>query len=329
MSKVKWVMVGTGFMADLIVPDLLATENTELVGFVSRSPDVIAGKMKAWGIDLPVYPTVETAIANPDIDLIYIGTPHSEHFPAAKKVLEAGKHCLVEKAMTMNQAEAIELAQIAREKKVFLMEAMWSKFNPLLNEIKRRVDSGEIGKVKLIQTNFGFNVPYDNSRRLFNKELGGGSVLDQGVYTISVASWFADSEVETIDARGEHFENGAESSAIVTLTFKNGVIAHACSAINISIGTEARIVGETGYFNIHGPFWSGDTVTKVTLRRNDQDSETFTVKNEGAGYIPMIRAVSKAVLEGKTETAERPLNESIYIMGLLDQIRSQIDSRHE
>ena len=329
MRKIRWAMVGTGLMADLIVPDLLTTENTELAAFVSRSPEKIKGKMAAWGIDLPIFATVEDAIADSAIDLIYIATPHSEHYPAAKKVLEAGKHCLIEKAFTMNQAEAIELVEIARSKKVFLMEAMWSKFNPLLNHIKKKIEGGEIGEVKLIETHFGFNQPFDNSRRLFNKELGGGTTLDQGVYTISVATWLAGSEVSAIRVEGDILENGAEGTVLATLTYKNGAVAHASSSVHASLGTSARVMGTLGYFDIEGPFWSSDTATQVTLRRHDQDEETFTLPREGAGYTPMIRAVSAAVLEGRTENPERTLDESIYIMGLLDQVRAQVHSQHE
>ena len=329
MKKVRWAMVGTGLMADLIVPDLLTTENTELAAFVSRSPEKIKAKMAAWGIDLPILPTVEDAIADSSIDLIYIATPHSEHFSAAKKVLSAGKHCLVEKAFTMNQAEAIELVELARSKKVFLMEAMWSKFNPLLNNIKKRLDDGEIGTVKLIETHFGFNQPFDNSRRLFNKELGGGSTLDQGVYTISVATWLADSEVDSLSVEGDLLENGADGTVLATLTYKNGAVAHASSSIHASLGTSARIMGEIGYIDIDGPFWSAQSATLVTLRRHDQDTEKIHFAAEGNGYTPMVRAVSSAVLEGRTENPERTLDESIYIMALLDQVRAQLHSQHE
>ena len=329
MKKIKWAMVGTGLMADLIVPDLLNTENTELVAFVSRSPEKIKVKMASWGIDLPILATVDDAIADPEIDLVYIATPHSEHFPAAKKVLEAGKHCLVEKAFMMNQAEAVELVELARAKKVFLMEAMWSKFNPLLNNIKKKIDDGEIGEVKLIETHFGFNQPFDNSRRLFNKELGGGTTLDQGVYTVSVATWLAGSEVSTIRVEGDILENGADGTLLATLTYKNGVVAHASSSLHASLGTSARIMGTLGYIEIDGPFWSAQSATQVTLRRHDQDVEKINMPAEGNGYTPMVRAVSAAVLEGRTENPERTLDESIYIMGLLDQVRAQLHSQYE
>lgn len=329
MKKIKWAMVGTGLMADLIVPDLLTTENTELVAFVSRSPEKIKAKMAAWGIDLPILATVEDAIADSSVDLIYIATPHSEHFPAAKKVIEAGKHCLVEKAFTMNQAEAIELAELARSKKVFLMEAMWSKFNPLLNEVKTRIEAGQIGDVVVIETHFGFNQPFDNSRRLFNKELGGGTTLDQGVYTISVATWLAGSEVTNIRVEGDLLENGADGTVLATLTYKNGAVAHASSSVHASLGTNARIMGTLGYIEIDEPFWSAQSATHVTLRRHDQDVEKINIPAEGNGYTPMVRAVSKAVLEGRTENHERTLDETIYIMGLLDQVRAQVHSQHE
>ena len=232
-------------------------------------------------------------------------------------------------AQASNGAEAIELVELARTKNVFLMEAMWSKFNPLLQNVKKRIEDGEIGAVKLIETHFGFNQPFDNSQRLFNKELGGGTTLDQGVYTISVATWFAGSEVDTIKVEGELLDNGADATVYATLTYKNGAVAHASSSVHASLGTSARVMGTLGYIDIDGPFWSSQSARKVILTREGEDAETFSFPAEGGGYTPMIRAVSAAILEGRTENPERTLDESIYIMGLLDQVRAQLHSQHE
>ena len=127
-QKLRWAMVGTGFMADLIVPDFKFVENAQLVAMVTRSAVGMEAKQAKWGVNVPVIESLAEAIANPDIDLIYIASPHSEHFRQAKQAIEGGKHVLVEKAMTMNAAEARELKRLADEHGVFLMEELFKWF---------------------------------------------------------------------------------------------------------------------------------------------------------------------------------------------------------
>lgn len=326
-NKIRWAMVGSGFMAELICRDFALVENTELVAMVSRNPEAAKAKMPELGIDVPVLGSIEEAIADENIDLIYVATPHSEHHWMAKKVLEAGKHCLVEKAFTMNQAEAKELVSLARSKNVFLMEAMWTKFNPLMNEVKRRIEAGAIGELKYVETHFGFAIPFMAEHRLFRADLGGGTVLDQGIYTNTIARWMAGAEVAEIKARGELFDNGTEALALSQVRFTNGVWGFTGSSLNTALGTNARFSGTGGYVDIHGSFWSPDTA--VFYRPNSRfstDEERLDLPKTGAGYSHMINAVSQAVLEGKTETEEHPLDFTIEMMGVLDEIRRQLGS---
>ncbi len=326
-NKIRWAMVGSGFMAELICRDFALVENTELVAMVSRNPEAAKAKMPALGIDVPVLPSIEDAIADENIDLIYVATPHSEHYWMAKKVLEAGKHCLVEKAFTMNQAEAKELVALARSKNVFLMEAMWTKFNPLMNEVKRRIDAGQIGELNYVETHFGFSVPFMPEHRLFKAELGGGTVLDQGIYTNTIARWIAGSPAKTISARGELYDNGTESLAFADIRFENGVWGYTASGLKSALGTNARFSGTGGYVDILGSFWSPDTA--VFYKPNStfgMDEERVDLPKTGAGYSHMIKAVSQAVLDGKTETEEHPLDFTIEMMGVLDEIRRQLGS---
>ncbi len=173
MANVRWAMVGTGLMADLILRDFPLSENTELTALVSRDSSRAAAKLLEVGIDAASL-SFEEAIADPEIDLIYIASPHSEHFWMAKAALEAGKHILVEKSFMNDAGEAEEIYSLAKSKGLFSMEAMWTKFMPLHNELIEIVRSGRIGQLRLIEANFGFLRTFDESHRLFNKELGGG-----------------------------------------------------------------------------------------------------------------------------------------------------------
>ena len=167
MKTVKWAMVGTGYMSTLILKDFELSATTEFVALVSRDAARAQARLDADGVAGRGL-TFEQALADSEIDLIYLATPHSEHFPMAKRALEAGKHVLVEKAFTMDAAEARELAEIAVRENRFLMEAMWTKFQPLHNEIKRLLATGRIGNLKMIESSFGLNLPFDNNQRLFN-----------------------------------------------------------------------------------------------------------------------------------------------------------------
>ncbi|MEY4741938.1 MAG: hypothetical protein RL672_688 [Actinomycetota bacterium] len=326
MTKIRWAMVGTGLMADLIVRDFALCDNTELAAIVTRSAERAFPKFAEWGIEpVTLLESLDAALADESIDLIYVAAPHSEHYWMTKAALEAGKHVLCEKAFTMNAAEARELVALAREKGLFLMEAMWTKFNPLMNELKRRIEAGQIGELKLIETHFGFNRPYDESHRLFDAKLGGGSTLDQGVYTTSVIDWFADSTVVSQFSRGKLYPNGTDASAVTEFHYANGVIGVGASALNSTFGVTARVSGADAYIDIDGPFWTPTSATIYRFGADDQlVAERVEVAKDGAGYSHMIREVSQSIIDGKTECAVRPLDESIKIMGLLDEIRAQV-----
>lgn len=326
MSRVRWAIVGSGFMASLIIKDFALCDNTDLVAMVSRNPDTARRNLAEWDIDVPVLSSLDDAIADPNIDLIYLATPHSEHFAAAKQAIEGGKHVLVEKAFTLNAKEAKKLQKLAKAKNVFLMEAMWSKFNPLLNEVKRRIDSKELGELKYIETRFGFNMPFDESHRLFSAKLGGGTSLDQGVYSVAIGDWFAGSTPVSIKAAGTNYKNGTDAFASTQITYANGVILNATSALNAFIGMDARVGFELGYIDIHESFWTPTSATVVgpITSRDPVSGVEITVPKDGAGYSHMIRKVSQAVLDGKIECEEHTVDYTVKIMGILDKIRKQI-----
>jgi predicted dehydrogenase len=196
-----------------------------------------------------------------------------------------------------------------------------------MNEVKRRIDAGQIGELNYVETHFGFSVPFMPEHRLFKAELGGGTVLDQGIYTNTIARWIAGSPAKTISARGELYDNGTESLAFADIRFENGVWGYTASGLKSALGTNARFSGTGGYVDILGSFWSPDTA--VFYKPNStfgMDEERVDLPKTGAGYSHMIKAVSQAVLDGKTETEEHPLDFTIEMMGVLDEIRRQLGS---
>jgi len=323
MDELKWAMVGTGFMAELILKDFALADKTNLVALVSRSPEKAAARLAEFDLEARAL-TFEQAIADAEIDVIYIATPHSEHFGMAKAALEAGKHVLVEKAFTMNAAEARELANLAKANGRFLMEAMWTKFLPLHKAVKAMIEKREIGDLVMIEANFGFNAPFDADHRLFNHELGGGSTLDQGVYTTTICRWFADSAIKKQVTFGKRFDNGADSHADTTFEFENGVIGHGITSLVSMLGVSARVIGTAKSIDILGACWNARELNVLTFEGKPEPLvEHIDYETKGAGYAHMLEAVSNAILDGKLECEEHPLSFTIANMQALDEIRSQ------
>jgi predicted dehydrogenase len=325
MANVRWAMVGTGLMADLILRDFPLSENTELVALVSRDVAKADQKLAEVGISA-LSLSFEQAIAHPEIDLIYIASPHSEHFWMAKAALEAGKHILVEKSFMNSAEEAEEIYALARQKNLFSMEAMWTKFMPLHNELIDIVKSGRIGELRLIEANFGFLRTFDNNHRLFNKELGGGSSLDQGVYTTTLNRWFADSPIKHQSTSGYNYPNGVDALAMTSFEFENGVIGRGNSSLGTSLGMAARLVGDLGIIEIQESFWNTtDAVIKTYQANSDvAEVERLSRPRKGAGYVHMIEAVSSSVLAGEIENHQHTHAFSLEIMRSLDKTRADL-----
>jgi predicted dehydrogenase len=326
MANVRWAMVGTGLMADLILRDFPLSENTELAALVSRDNPRAAAKLLEVGIDAASL-SFEEAIADSEIDLIYIASPHSEHFWMAKAALEAGKHILVEKSFMNDAREAEEIYSLAKSKGLFSMEAMWTKFMPLHNELIEIVRSGRIGQLRLIEANFGFLRTFDESHRLFNKELGGGSSLDQGVYTTTLNRWFADSPIKHQSTEGYNYPNGVDALAMTSFEFENGVIGRGNSSLGTGLGLAARLVGDLGIIEIHEAFWN---TTDATIKTYQPDSDVAHIEKisrprKGAGYVHMIEAVSNSVLAGETENRQHTHSFSLEVMRSLDKTRADLN----
>ena len=325
MANVRWAMVGTGLMADLILRDFPLSQNTELVALVSRDKDRAQAKLDEVGISARAL-NFDEAIADSEIDLIYIASPHSEHYWMAKAALKAGKHVLIEKSVMENAEQAEEVYQLSLDLGLFSMEAMWTKFMPLHNHLIELVREGRIGKLRLIEANFGFCRTFDNNHRLFNKELGGGSSLDQGVYTTTLNRWFANSPIKAQTTAGYNYPNGVDALAMTSFEFENGVIGRGNSSLGTALGMATRLVGDTGIIEIHEAFWN---TTEATIKTYEPDSdqakiEKLSIPRKGAGYVHMIEAVSSSVLLGELQNQHHTHEFSLEVMRSLDTTRQQI-----
>lgn len=321
MQTTRWAMVGTGLMLELIGRDFALTENADMQVIVSRTQERADAIAAEYG-----FPEgsgdFEAVLQRDDIDVVYIATPHSEHLAQATAALEAGKHVLVEKSMTTSAADTRQLCALAEERGLFAMEAMWTAFNPAIVELRRRITEGQIGEVSLVHANFCFAAPYRADWRLWAKDLAGGSTLDQGVYTLSLAQMILGTP-SSITALGTvQHEVDAEVAAI--LEYASGQRAVCISSLRTNAPLNAYIAGSEGHIEIPGAFWNADGFVQRTGAGPATVIEEFTYAREGGGYVPMLRAVSQAILDGRTEHELRTHAESIAVAETMDEVLRQV-----
>lgn len=302
--------------------DLQRTENVHLTAVVSRTATRARAFATTWNIPRALTVSDELWEAS-DIDVIYIAAPHSEHFGLAKRAIEAGKHVVVEKPIGMNATEARKLAGMARNAGVFLMEAMWTCFNEVIVRVRDLVADGGIGEVRNVQASMGFVFPYEPANRMWNPELGGGTSLDQGVYTVTLASLFL-GVPDLIVGRGRVLDSGVDAEASVLLGYAGGACALLSTAMTVPLPTVAAICGTGGQIALGPAFWAP---TGFSISETGFPAQHFDLPLEGFGYVPMLRAASEAILDGRLEHELHPVAESIAVMEILDETRRQVVER--
>jgi predicted dehydrogenase len=315
-------MVGTGLMLELIGRDFALVEDVTLRVIVSRTAERARKAAAEFGIP-ESSGDFEAVLARDDIDVVYIATPHSEHFRQAMAALVAGKHVLIEKPMTPSAALTRELCTFAESRGLFAMEAMWTAFNPAIIELRARIAAGLIGDVNLVQTNFCFSVPYQPEARLWNPLLAGGSTLDQGVYTLSVPHMILGTP-NRITATGT-VAHDVDTETVVMLDFDSGARSLCVSSIRSDGTLSAVVAGSKGSIEINGPFWSPNGfVHRSGSAFPGMPADTVTFELEGAGYVPMIRAVSQAIADGRTEHELRNHADTIAVAETMEAVLAQI-----
>ncbi len=314
----KWGIIGLGSIAKQFATGLKAIEDAQLVAVGSRSLD----KAKAFASEFgatTAYGSYEEVASDPIVDAIYIATPHSEHQAGAELCINAGKPTLVEKPFTINADQARKVIELARDKNVFLMEAMWTRFIPAMVKTRELIKSGAIGNVQLIQADFGFAGGFNPESRLFNPALGGGALLDVGVYPISLASSIL-GKPDRIGGFAKLGETGVDEVSTMMLGYPNGALAALTTAVRANTPQQAWIIGDSGTIHIHTPWWKPSS---LTLRAKGKEDETFDLPLAGNGYNYEAVEVSECVAAGKTQSDVIPLDETLSIMETMDELRRQ------
>ena len=318
MEKViKWGIIGCGHIAPKFIEGINVLQNTKVVAVASKSIDKARDLAKRYDIEF-FYDDYELLISNPEVDVIYIATSHNFHKENILQCLKHQKAVLCEKAFTVNGKEAELVINYAREQKVFLMEAMWTRYLPSIKEVKRLVKSGVIGEVRNLEANFGFLSPFNPEGRLYNKQLAGGSLLDVGIYPVSFAYYIFGKEPVNIKSSAKIGVTGVDEQTAIIFTYNDGSMAQLASSMTLQMSQFAVITGTKGIITLK----KFHRAIGYTLQLNDEEPQEVSIPFESTGYNYEAQEVIDCLNNGKLESDIMPLNETLQIMRCMDQIRA-------
>lgn len=317
-TPVGWGVLGTGGIARAFVSDLRLTDTGTAVAIGSRQQ----ASAERFGDQFEIphrYGSYEALVADPDVDVVYVATPHPMHHPNALLALRAGKAVLVEKPFTMNAAQARDLATTARSSGLFLMEAMWTRFLPHMIEIRRLVADGILGAIVTVDADHGQWFPRDPASRLFAVDLGGGALLDLGVYPVSFASMIL-GRPQRIVAMVDAAFSGVDGQTSMLFGYANGAQAVLTCTSSARSPTRAAIVGTEARIEIEPEFYSP---TPFTLISRDGTRNRFDPPHEGIGLRHQADEVARCLDAGLLESPIMPVDESISIMETMESVLAQ------
>ena len=311
--ELRWGILAPGNIARRFATDLKQLPDAALVAVGSRSAERASAFAKEHGAQR-AYGSYRELVSDADVDAIYVASPHPFHREHALLCLDHDKAVLCEKPMGINGQQVRDMADRARERGVFLMEAMWTRFLPVIRQVKEWLDEGKIGDPRLLTADFGFRSGWNPQGRLLSPELAGGAILDVGVYIVAFASMVFGGPPEGIAASAHLGETGVDEQTAMLLSYGGGAMALLSCAVRTSTPQEARIMGTEG--EIHIPaFWHAPS---ATLRVKGQDP----VETEGSvGYHHEAAEVADCLQAGMIESPSMPLDESVHIAQTLERVR--------
>ncbi len=316
---IRWGILGCGHIAKKFATDLRLVKDASLVAVGSRN----MAKAEAFAAAFPVdhkHDSYEALVANPAVDVIYIATPHSLHYENVLLCLQHGKAVLCEKPFAMNSRQTKAMINLAKEKKVFLMEALWSKFLPQYAKLQELLGQGKLGAIKSVLVNFGFKPLAPVSPRLFDPLLGGGTIMDIGIYNAFLALSVL-GKPDTIEASMTPASTGVDEQCAVLFKYKDGAIAQLFSTFATDLATEADICGTEGRIRLTTRFF--DTAARIEYYSGRLDTrEVMEVdREEGFGYQYEARHVTACLQKGLTESPVMSFADTLELMETLDAIR--------
>lgn len=322
-QDIRWGILGTGDIARQFAEDLRLVDGAELLAVGSRRRETADRFGDTHGIPRRHTP-YEAMAHDPDVDVVYIATPHIRHHDDALLCLEAGKAVLCEKPFTLNAAQAERLVQCARERGLFLMEAMWTFFFPAFRVLHDLLEKEALGAVHTVRADFSYRAAYDPAGRLFDKALGGGALLDIGVYGVALAQRVFGRAPQHIDSTVNWAPTGVDASSALLFSYESGGAALLSNSLRADAPQDAYIVGERGWARLPHRFSQPGELTVCV----DGKEERHTFPRDGYGYCYEAREVTRSLRAGETECPVAPLDHSLSVMHTLDRVRSEWGLRY-
>lgn len=315
MENLRVGIIGAGWIAEKAAITLKNLEGASCYAIASRSLEKAQAFAEKWQVSC-AYGSYSELIADENVDLVYVATPHSHHYDVTKEALENGKPCLVEKAFMANHRQAADIVRISRERKVFLAEAIWTRYQPAVQIVRQLISNGQIGTPRLITATLGYSM--GNKPRIMRPDLCGGALLDLGVYAINFVRMFCDSPIEKIESQCVKSDTGMDLTNAISFTFANGMLANVqssacCVGDNIGViaGTEGNLIID----NINNP-------QRIRINKRDRVFvKDINVPKQITGYEYEFLACKQAMEDGLIEPPQMPLEETLYIMKMMDELR--------
>lgn len=316
MSTVRWGIVGAGRIAHSFARDISGLDNAELVAVAARDGARARAFSLQYGLD-HAHGDYESLYANPGIDAVYVATPHSFHLQNCKDALTAGKAVLCEKPLVLNPAECEELIAHARTSGAFLMEGMWTWFLPAIGQARQWLADGRIGSILHVKADFGYPFPYSEDQREYDARVGGGCVLEMGIYPVAIARLFLNRAPRSFQVTARIAPNGVEDDVSAVLDYGEAM-ATLGSSFRCKLPNRAYVIGTEGYIAIPD-FWQA---RQCTLYRLDEKIEHYSDARATLGLNYQIESVSSDILAGKTESATVSLSDSLALQQDMAAIRA-------
>ncbi len=315
-TSLNWGIVSTGRISSQFTDDLTYVANGEAFGVAARQVKDAINFAEQHQIP-HVFSSYQALFDSPDIDAVYIGTPHTHHFEQAKAALNAGKHVLCEKPVTVSVEQAVLLNELAKSKGLFLMEAMWTYFLPAIQQAKAWFEQGKIGAIKHIKADFGYPMAYDPQSRVYNKALAGGCLLDMGIYPLAISNYFLTGTLAFQYINAHLAPNGVDDDVVMIAT-SDGVNVALTTSFQCKLANQAQIIGEKGMILIPD-FWRA---SQCFLYQGEECIDTFEAPRASIGLNYEAEAAGQAILSGAQESPIMPMTVSIALQRQMEEVRA-------
>ena len=315
-------IIGAGWIAEKAAITLNGLANCEAYAIASRSIEKAEAFAEKWEMR-KAYGSYSELIADSDVDLVYVATPHSHHYDVTREALLSDKPCLVEKAFMANYRQAKEIVDLSRERGVFLAEAIWTRYQPAVGIVRDLISNGRVGTPRLVTATLGYSM--GDKPRIMRPDLCGGALLDLGVYALNFVRMFFPADIVSIESQCVKSQTGMDLTNAMTLVLSDGLLCNlqssaACVGDNIGViaGTDGNLIID----NINNP-------QKITVNTHDREFvEDILVPRQITGYEYQFIACRQALIDGLLEPREMPLDETLYIMELMDGFRQKWGVRY-